>query len=219
MSRRRAIAAAALAALLAGAAGCNIFGPLLYLTAPRQIKRAEHALPKGRIAILVEYAQAGEENPVFHNALLDKLEEIFRERKVADDIVPMEEVVRLRRRSPEFASWGLQKVARELDAVELIYVRVESLRLRATPEYPIIEPRVVSRVRVISTEQPSSAARVFPGSEEPDGREITRARAFREADQPLIIDEEAAKLGRDLAHLVAMPFYDVDTEEAIPWEQ
>ncbi|MBK9127486.1 MAG: hypothetical protein IPM13_06760 [Phycisphaerales bacterium] len=220
-SRRwpRAAATLGLAALALALAGCNIFGPLLFFLSPPQIDKAEYRFaPKSRIAIFIEFAEPSQENPVFRKALHEKLEQIFQRRKVGGTVVPLDEVQRLRQRNPDFEGWGLQRVCRELKADALIYLQVENLNVRTTPQYPIIEPSASIRMKVISADEPSASARVWPGSAEREGRLVQRARAFREATSPVTVDAEARKLGVDLAYLCAMPFYDVDREEPVPWE-
>jgi hypothetical protein len=199
--------------------GCNIFGPLLFFLAPPQIRAAEYKLPdQSRLAVFIEFASAGEENPVFRRALHEKLADVLEQRKVKVEVAPLEDVLRLRQRHADFASWGLQRICRELRADRLLYLQVEKLNLRSTPEYPIIEPAASIRMRVISADEPSNTARVWPGNDEREGRLVQRARGMREASSPVTVDEEARKLGVDLAYLCAMPFYDVDVEEPVPWE-
>lgn len=218
---RRTVAIAALAALAVTSAGCNIMGPLLYILAPPQTTPAEYTLPKkGKIALFVEFARPEQENTVFVNEFETRLGEIFKERKVLDEpLVPMREVYRLRRAHPDFKDWGLQRIARELDADLMIYVRVAELRLKTTRGVQILEPHVEVYMRVISTSEPSASARVWPGSDETDGRKIVQARQVREATSAMTYDDEAGKLARDLATRCAMPFYEVDKEERVPWEK
>lgn len=218
---RRVAAVLALGILAAALAGCNIMGPLLYILAPPQTTPAEYTLPKkGKTALFVEFARPEQENTVFVGEFETRLGEIFKERKVLDEpLIPMREVYRLRRAHPDFKEWGLQRIARELDAELMIYVRVADLRLKTTRGVQIMEPRAEVYMRVISTREPSASARVWPGSDETDGRKIVRARQVREATSAMTYDDEAGKLARDLATLCAMPFYEVDNEEAIPWEK
>ena len=210
-----------LAGVLAPCVGCNIMGPLLYLAAPPQTKPTEHKLPeRGEVGLFIEFARPEQENTVFVAEFERRLGEILRERKAFKrDLISMREVYRLRREHADFKEWGLQRVARELEADELIYVRINDLKLRTQKAVQIMEPSVEVYLRVISTSEPSSAARVWPGRDESEGRKIARARPPREATTPMSFDDEAGKLARELAILCAMPFYEVDAEEKIPWEK
>ncbi len=210
---------AVLGALMLVLPGCNIVGPLGVLLSPPQIKKADFKLTHERLAVLIDVARAGDENSVFTQAFHDKLVEIFREKKVNSQVVPATEVLRLRQTNPDFARWNLQRVATALGAEQVLCVRIERLSLRTTPEHPVLEPFVEMRVKVVGRDAPAKSARLWPGSEEREGREISRARLICEATDPTIVDSEAAKLGKDAAVLVAMPFYDVDTEAPVPWEK
>lgn len=208
-----------LLALLVLSAGCNIFGPLAILTAPRQIQKAEFKLTHERLAVLIDYARPGDDNPVFAQAFHERLAEIFREEKVNEQLVPFEDVQRLRQQTRDFANWSVQKIGRELGATQVLVVRLERLSLRPRPEHPILEPVVEMRVKVIGTDAPENAPRLWPSAQEREARLLTRTRPPVDQVDPVTTDAEAAKLGRDAGLLVAMHFYDVDKEEPTPWEK
>jgi len=197
--------------------GCNIVGAFTYLLAPPQIQKAEFTLTRGRLAILIEPARPEDENPVFTQALYDKLVEIFREKKVNDQVVPLKDVQRLRQVNPDFDRWPMQRIAQALNAQQLLYIRVERLALRSAGQRPVLEPSVELRVKVIDASASPREARVWPKGEEL-GRTIQRGRPMREATDATAVDAEAAKLGKDAARLVARCFHDVDLEEKDEWE-
>ena len=216
--RRPWIVFVALGGLGALLPACNIVGAIAFFTAPRQIQKTEFALTKGRLAVLIELARPDEDNPVFTQALHTKLTEIFREKKVNEQVVPFAEVQRLRQVSPDFDRWDMQRVAKALNAEQLLYIRVEHLSMKSTAAHPVLEPTADLRIKVISPAVPPKQARVWPKSEEREGRPIQRGRPMREASDPGTLDTEADKLGKDVARLVAKPFYDVDLEEKDQWE-
>lgn len=207
-----------LCVLAALTGGCNIVGPVLYLTAPRQIRKAEFTLTEGRLAVLVEYARPADENPIFNRAFRDRLAELFREKKIAAQVVPEEELLRLRQMEPDFKRWSLQKIARAVNADQLLYVRIDQLRLQDRSDAPLLTPEVLLHLKVIDPGDAPGHARLWPPAEERAGREIRRGRQVRESSDAVLLDSESSKLGREAAFLAAMPFYDVDTEEPIPWE-
>jgi hypothetical protein len=208
-----------LAAVLGLLAGCNIVGPLSVLFAPRRIQKTQFKLTTERLAVFVDYARTEEESPVFTQALYDRLAQVFRERKINDQLVPLTEVQKLRQAHSDFSRWSIQKVGRELDAPQTLYIRVDRLVLRPAANHPILEPSVELRLKVIGTDEAADMARLWPGNDERDGRVITRKRQPTDQVDPVTTDREATKLGRDAALLVAMPFYDVDQEETVPWEK
>lgn len=198
--------------------GCNIVGPLLVLTAPPQIQPAEVELTKSRLALVIEYASAGEESPVFTEAFRQRLTEVLREKQINERVIPRAEVLALRRDHADYPKWSIQKVGQALNAEQVLYVRVERLALRAAPEDPVLAPEVRLRMKLIAPWQTGRAARLWPPSAEREGREIYRARPMREAGDAFVLDEELAKLGREAAWLAAKPFYKVDLEEKDSWE-
>lgn len=216
--RWRRLGGGALLGLVLLLAGCTEIGSALVLFGPRRIQKTQFELTKGRLVILIEAARRGEDNPVFAQALHEKLVEIFRQRKVNDQVVPRADLVRLLRSQPDSARWNLQRVGRALHAEQVLYIRVERLQLSAGPDHLLIEPQVELRVKVIGVHQPPHTERLWPGRDEREGHPVERKRQMREAGDAMILDTEAAKLGKDAAQMVAMPFYDVDLEENIPWE-
>ncbi len=199
--------------------GCNILRPLAYFFSPPHIQKAEYKLTQGPLLVLIDSAHPEQDNPVFDRALHEQLVEVFRERKVNAQVVPLESVLRLRQQNPDFARWSVPRVGHSLGAEQVLSIRVERLQLLETPGSPVISPETVCRVRVFSADELSDKTRLWPPAAERDGREITCHRPPQEAADAATIDTEAAKLGKDAAQLVATPFYDVDLEEKTPREQ
>jgi len=198
--------------------GCNIVAAMAYFFGPPQVQPAEFKLTDGRLAVLVEMARPEQHNPIFRQALCDKLTEIFRDHNIKAQLVPQEEFYRLRQQNADFGKWSVQKVGRRLDAKQVLYVRIEELQLREAPDSPVLQPGVRMRLRLVDPQAPPKSAQLWPSPQERDGREVARARQHREATDSMVIDEEAAKLGKDAAYIVAAPFYDVDLEKKTPWE-
>lgn len=207
-------------ALLLPAAGCQLVAAIGILTAPRQIQKAEYTLIGGRLAVLVEAVRPDEDSPVFRHAFQQRLDEIFRDKKEIEvELVPVAEIEYLRQRNIDFSKWSIQKVGREVDAEQVLYVRIEQLRFLETPDSPVLAPRVRLWLKLIGTYKPADAARLWPTAEEPNGRMIERERPITEYTGPTALDSEMRKLAREAAFLTAMPFYDVDREDKIPWER
>ncbi|MCK4341151.1 MAG: hypothetical protein KAY37_05435, partial [Phycisphaerae bacterium] len=143
--------------------GCNIIGAIAYMTAPPQMKDAEIELTTGRLVLFIEYANSSEENPVFTRAFRERLIEIFREQEVNDQIVPPEEILRLRQVKADFSRWSLQKIGRELDAEQVLYVRIERLRMQASADALLLTPEVRLQMKVIAPRASPREARLWPG--------------------------------------------------------
>ncbi|MBU0639693.1 MAG: hypothetical protein KKB50_12575 [Planctomycetes bacterium] len=215
MCARRGVAVLLLVGL-AALLGCRQFGSILYLLSPRQIEPAEFELTKGLLAIVIDAARPDEENPVFNQALFDKLVEILREKKVLAEVVPAGEITDLRHSDPKFSSWSIQRIGRRLSAAQVLYLRIDELQLREGADTPVVSPHVSLRVKVVGTDVPALHARLWP--EESEGREVTCARPTEEATDADIVDAAAVKLGRDTAQLVARFFTEFDREEPVPKE-
>jgi hypothetical protein len=198
--------------------GCNIIKAAAFFLSPPQVQKTEFKLTEGKLAVLIEAARPEEDNPVFAQALYERLVEVFRDNKVKAQLVPLEDIAKLRLQEREFAKWSLQRVGRAVHADQVLSVRIEQLQLRESPDSPILHPTATLRLKVIDPNAPAATARVWPKAEERGGREVQRSRHDREALDPMSIDAEAAKLGKDIAWLVAAPFYDVDLETKTPWE-
>lgn len=207
--------------LLASAAtlvvGCNWIGAAAYYLGPRRMQKPEHTLTTQRLAIVVDRAPAVEENPIFERTLHETLEKIFEERKVKTQVIPQRELDDLRRDHPEYESWSLQRVGRELNAEEVLNLYVDELRFREVPDHPVIEPRVRMRAKVIGVSQPPDKARLWPASGA-EVRPVVCSRDTKAADSQRVLDEESAKLAKDTAQIVATFFYQVDLDEKTPRE-
>ncbi len=201
-----------------GLAGCRQVASIGILLSPRQIQKAELTLTQDRLALLVETVRATDDNPVFTNELHKKLVTIFKEKNINDQVVPYQEMLRLRQSDPNFSKWSLQKVGRRVDARQLLYVRVETLDMHEEQGSPVLHPRVLIHTKVIDPRESRDAARLWPPSSERGGRLVQCARHQQEAADSMLLDSESAKLAREVAWLVAMPFYDVDLEEKPPIE-
>ncbi len=216
---RRGLMLLALSSCVWAAAGCNIVGSAVYMLHPPVMNEREVELASGRLAIFVEYARAQDENPVFTRTFHERLTEILREYEINDRVIPAEEILRLRQANPDFQRWSVQRVGRELDAEQVLYVQIRELNLRSTPTNPLLEPVVHMRTMVIDPNVLPRAARLWPDrSKEMYGREVSRARQIREAADDILVDSETRKLAREAAWMVAKPLIPYDTEEKDPWE-
>lgn len=206
-----------LAALSLGLCGCQILKGLVYYLSPPRIEKAEFTFPKGAvIALMIDPARPEMESPVFNRALHERLVEIFREKKSDARLIAPRDVLALRRSNPDFDQWPIRRVGQELSATHVLYARLDQLSVRESRDSPVLDPRVAMRLKVLGVELPDQDARVWPGEKE--GRLITAARQASEAADPGRDDSELAKLGREVAYLVSMPFFEVNLEEKPPKE-
>ena len=166
---------AALLGLLVCMPGCKYVSAFSYFFSPPQVQKAEYKLTDGRLAVLIEPAHREEDNPVFTQALCEKVAEIFRDHNVKAQLVPQEEILRLRQQDPDFAKWSLQKTGQRLGAKQVLYARIERLQIRESPDAPILQPMVRMRLKLIDPTVPPDAARLWPPLQERDGREVKRA--------------------------------------------
>lgn len=219
MVRRYALLTA-LVALLGPALGCNVLSSVAYFFRPRQIQKPEYDFPAGsRVAVMIETAPPGHQNPVFNEALYERLVETLREGKSKATFLPLRAVTDLRQAHPDFDRWSIQRVGRELAANHVLYLRLDRLVIRQSPDYPVLTPTVDVHMKLIGVEQPGVHARLWPDREEQEGRAVSWSRPTREAGDPEIVDLEARKLGYDTAYHVAKPFIEVDLEKKPPMER
>lgn len=204
--------------LASAAAGCGAATPLAYYFSPRHIQKAEYTFPDdARIAVLIEPARPDAEHPVFNLALYDRVAQTFREKKSTAVLLSPDVVSALRSQHADFATWSIQRIGRTLRASHVLYVRIDELQLRTTPDVPVIEPRVTLHEKVILADSPQHDARVWP--EEQEGRLVTCSRPSGEVSDSADEDDMVRKLGFDTAYFVAMPFFETDLEEKRPVER
>lgn len=200
-------------------AGCQALGPIAYYLSPPHIQKAEFKIPpESKVAVLFDAARPEYQVPVFNTALFEKLQFYFRKYNSTAHLIPLVHVYQLKRKDPTaFAKSSVQHIGRQLDADYVLYLRIESLETRPSPDYPLITPHVVLRSKLIATQHPASDARVWPENRE--GLKIECKRQASEYAGPERADAEIAKLGRDTAYFVMMPFFDVDMESPTPVER
>lgn len=202
--------------------GCVAFRFIAYMFSPRQVQKAEFTFPTdSRVLLMLESERPEEENPVFNRAMFDKLVELFREKKSTAHLVSPLEVLTLRRNNEDFASWTIQRVGRELKCDYVIYLKVQKLQVQTTPDVQVLEPRFDAKMKVICVDHPATEARVFPPSQSDDkeGRDIHVTRQADVTSDNRGIDSAVIKLGKDCAHYVIAPFFELDQEESTPQEQ
>jgi hypothetical protein len=218
--RTRRAATAMLLALLAATAGCNILGPMAYYLQPRQIQKPQYEFPAdSRVAVVIEARNPRYENPVFNEALYERVVTMLRDGKSKATILPLQQVTQLRHANADFAKWSLQRIGRRLGADHVLYVRIDRLVIHPSPDYPILSPEVDLHMKVIGVHEPAVHARIWPETKE--GHPLSCRRQVAEvADaNPDAADIEARKLGYDTAYWVTMPFIKVDLEKRPPVER
>lgn len=197
--------------------GCQVLKGLIYYLQPPRTEKAEFTFPKNAvIALMVDPARPEMESPVFNRALHERLVEIFREKKSDARLIPPRDVLALRRTNPDFERWSVRRIGQELEATHVLYARVDQLSVRESRDSPVLEPRAAMRLKVIGVSLPDQDARVWPTEKE--GRLVTASRQATEAADPGRDDLELAKMGREIAYLVAQPFFEVDLEQKPPKE-
>ncbi len=202
--------------VLALCAGCNILGAVMYMLHPPNIQKAEYKLTEGRLAVFVESKRPEQYNPLFVDALQARLKQIFQEEKIRAELVPQEEILRLRQENPDFNKWSIQKVGQKLDVPLVLSLRIDDFQLKATAAMPVIEPAIHLHMKLIRSSN-QGEARVWPAATGPmaerEGHEVSVTRPAVEASSPMVLDEQAVKLAKDTAWEVAKPFYNVDLEK------
>jgi hypothetical protein len=206
------------AGLLAAAAllaGCNLVGPIAYYLRPPQIQKPEFKLSEsGRVAVLIESGRGVQESPVFAESLYNQIVEISRVKKSATEFVPLGDVYALRRSRPDFASLSVQRIGRELNAEQVLYIRIDELRTRESPDLPVVEPSVSVRCSVVGVHALPDMARLWPS--EGEGRRETATRQAQMAAGPPDVDLALSKLAKDLAWRITVPFFQTDLETPLP---
>ena len=209
--QRRICLTLLLVSLCMAVTGCQFLSFFTYMFGPPRVQKAEFRLGKGPLAIFIESAATDGSMPIFERELHVKLDEILRAENISSNVVPRERAQSLPQRHPDFRSWSLQKIGRTLGADQLLYVRIQELRVRETPDHPLLSPMVRLELKVIDVNAPPSRARVWP---EYGARELPPiTRQVQEASTRERTDLAILKLARDAAQEVAKPFYDVDLEQ------
>ncbi len=219
MCARRA-APLVLLVLVGLTAGCNIVAPIAYYLRPQQIQKPQYEFPRGsRVAVVIEARNSRYENPVFNQALHERVVTMLREGKSKATLLPLREVTELRRANPDFGKWSLQRIGRSLRADHVLYLRIDRLVIRPSEEHPLLMPEVALNLKLIGVQEPAVHARLWPDTK--DGHPVNCKRQISEASDtdPDAADIATRKLGYDTAYWVTMPFIKVDLEDSPPVER
>ncbi len=215
----RAALAVVVLALPVFAGGCRAAGALAYYFGPRRIQKPEFVIEPGRkVALLIEAVRPAQENPVFDRALHERCVALLRDGGCKAEVLAYDKLFALRSRGADFSKWSIQEVGRRLGADYVLYVRLDDLVIRQTPDAPILTPSVRLHMKLIDVHQPPPHAHVWPADD--DARLVRCSRhATTAADEnPEAADTQARKLGYDTAYYVTMPFIKVDLEQSPPVE-
>jgi hypothetical protein len=206
---------AAVLAAVSFAAGCNIIKGITYFTRPEEKQKAQFEFPSNsRVLVMLDPARPDYESPIFARALYDRLADVFREKKSTVKLISPREILDLRRTHADFDSWSVQRIGRELNADHVMWLKIDRYQTRQSRDYPVLEPLVELRLKVIAVDHPPTDARVWPP--EKDGHKVETSRPMREAADASTEDLEARKLAQDAAWLVSFPFFEQSLEESPP---
>jgi hypothetical protein len=164
--------AAALAAL-AACGGCQVFAAFYHIFVPKALVGPEYELPpKKKVLVFpddmfdpVSYTPA-------KRALARKVGDMLAEKRVAADVIPYDELKDLEETEPDFHLLEVGTVGRKLGADLVIYIILEPLRLKDSPDDTLHHGRFGGRVRVVDVRQgkiwpEDSAGKVVRIVEEP----------------------------------------------------
>ena len=199
---------------------CAQLGAIGYYLRPRQIQKPQYEFPAdARVAVLIEAANPQQENPVFNQALYERMVDMLREGKSQAALLPLSKISELRRRNADFSKWSVQKIGRELNADQVLYIKIDSLVIRPTPDHPLLTPEVSLHMKLVGVQDPSVHARLWPEAKEGHPVQCKRQVAEAADENPEGPDIEARKLAYDTAYWTTMPFLEVDLEVNPPVER
>ncbi len=199
--------------------GCRAAGALAYYFGPPRVQKPEFVIEPGRkLALLIEAVRPSQENPVFSRALHERVVTMLREGGCKAEVIAYRKLFDLRQRNKDFARWPIQKIGRKLGADYVLYIRLDDLVIRQTPDAPVLTPSVRLHMKLIDVHQPPPHARVWPSDDDARPVRCTRQATTVADENPEAADTQARKLGYDTAYYVTMPFIKVDLEKPPPVE-
>jgi hypothetical protein len=205
MVARRRVLLIAIASLAVSACGCNLIGAAAYYFGPHRTQKPEFEFPKNStVAVVFDAARSQYFDPVFIHGFHGRLNDIFRQKKSTSRLVPVEDVMALRTQTG-YRDWSVQRIGRELQADYVLFIVIDEMRVKISPDAPVIEPLARLRFKVIKVGEPPDKARVWPP--ERDGRPVLVTRPPEDAFHSEVADNAMAKLGRQSAWLVSTPFF------------
>jgi hypothetical protein len=194
--------------------GCQLVAMIGYLFSPERKQDALHELSAGRVAIVIDGVPGAPDHPEFRRHLHRKTAELLVENEAADLVASYDEVLELQSQHPEYYRWSIQRIGRELNARDVIYIRITEFQLREATGHPLMSPKAAVRVKVIDATAPATEARIWPDDIEGFPLDVTRQP--KEAGDMRTLDAEARKIGIDLAQYVARLFYEHSLETTVP---
>ena len=108
--------------------------------------------------VLVDDPRGALPSPMLLNLIADQVAFDLKREEIVNEFVPVSRLESLRGRDPDFATWAIDRVGRELGARQVIYVLIDSFDAAGTGQ-DSLRPMVSARVKVVDA---VSGRRLFP---------------------------------------------------------
>jgi len=157
--RTRALAAAALCGMLT-CGGCGrIIGPFLAQLFPKKRVAAQFTLPKKKcILVFPDDLKRPVSYPPIKRALVEKLNALLLEKKLAAEVVSYDKLEDLRGSDPDFNLRHVPTIGKRLGADLVIYASIREFKLKDTPVDTLWRGRFAVQVKVVD----SRTGRLWP---------------------------------------------------------
>ena len=157
--KTRALAAAALCGMLTLGGCSRIIFPFLAQLFPKKKVAAQFTLPKKkRILVFPDDLKQPVSYPPIKRALVEKLNALLLEKKLAAEVIDYGKLDDLRGSDPDFNLRHVPTIGKRLGADLVIYANIQEFRLKDTPVDTLWRGRFAVRVKVVD----SQTGRIWP---------------------------------------------------------
>jgi len=178
---------------------------LLGMDEPHAKIKAEYQLPEGTLAIFIDDYLAPLEDPSLKRVICDQIRDELAAAKVKIKVVPFRKVAAVTDHDVAGRKLSIQRVGLMAGASHVLYINLARFDVYAAPGEPVVRPNALAYVKVIDV---ADGERLWPVRT--NGREVShQGRLAADMDlSPVQRCELYRKLARDLAHKVAVLFYE-----------
>jgi len=216
MSRFSATASLALAAVaLSAAPGCQIIG---LFQAPKSVE-AVYELPEDRrILVLVEDREHAGDFEVLKRLVTQQLNAQLLAHDLAEEVVPYDELMRLRWTTPDWTSVGVSNLGMKLGADLVLYVDIEEFHLREHSNDVLWTGRFKTAVHVTRSGDASSGeCRLWPPLSRGKGYPVRIERDPITSFSPTFGQRLQESLAAEMADKIAKLFYEHELTGVDAW--
>jgi len=186
--------------------GCSMLGAFYGIfidpLVPAPKVEAEHEFGSQKVLIWIDDISNHERGPVLHREITENTQRELRENLKDFQAVAYDDVVRFRRRFPDYPSLNIQEIGQKLQAEQVLYIYIDSFQLQHAAGEGYYLASLNGHLNVIEVE---TGKRLWP--KDHLYRPLSQTGQLEQGQGDLLEDKLVRELSRQIAQQMAPYFY------------